>query len=82
MKGVDFMQLKKAEREEINAQSSRFSYRVGSTVYTVNACFSNTTSETLADKILRLAQNDGLDFQAEQSQKSLRTGRSSERSAV
>ena len=79
------MQLKKAEREEINAQSSRFSYRVGSTVYTVNAFFSNTTNETLADKILRLAQNDGLDFQskqAEQSQKSLRTGRSSERSAV
>ena len=76
------MQLKEAEREEINAQSSRFSYRVGSTVYTVNACFSNATSETLADKILRLAKNDGLDFQSENARKSLRTGRSQERRAV
>ena len=76
------MQLKEAEREETNAQSSRFSYRVGSTVYTVNACFSNTTSETLADKILRLARNEGLDFQSENARKSLRTGRSQERSAV
>jgi len=76
------MQLKKAEREEINAQSSRFSHRIGSTVYTANVHFSSTESETLADKILRLARNDGLDFQSEQARKSLRTGRSRERSAV
>jgi hypothetical protein len=56
--------------------------RVGSTIYTANVYFSSTTSETLADKILRLARNDGLDFQSEDAQKSLRTGRSRERSAV
>ena len=56
--------------------------RIGSTVYTANAYFSTETNETLADKILRLARNDGLDFQSEDAQKSLRTGRSQERSAV
>jgi hypothetical protein len=49
--------------------------RIGSTVYTVNAYFSSTTSETLPDKILRLAKNDGLDFQSGQARKPLRTGR-------
>ena len=53
--------------------------RIGSTVYTANAYFSTETSETLADKILRLARNDGLDFQSAQAQKSLRTGRSQAR---
>ena len=56
--------------------------RIGSTVYTANAYFSTETNETLADKILRLARNDGLDFQSEDAQKSLRTGQSQERSAV
>ena len=53
--------------------------RIGSTTYTVNVYFSDTTKETLTDKILRLARNDGLDFQYNQAQKSLRTGRSEER---
>ena len=53
--------------------------RIGSTLYTANAYFSTETSETLADKILRLARNDGLDFQSGQAQKSLRTGRSQAR---
>ena len=56
--------------------------RIGSTLYTVKAYFSGATSETLEDKILRLAKNDGLDFQSGQAQKSLRTGRSEERRAV
>ena len=55
--------------------------RIGSTLYTVKAYFSEKTSETLEDKILRLERNDGLDFQSE-AQKSLRTGRSQERRAV
>ena len=55
--------------------------RIGSTLYTVKAYFSEKTSETLEDKILRLARNDGLDFQSE-AQKSLRTGRLQERRAV
>lgn len=55
--------------------------RIGSTVYTVNAYFSSMTSETLEDKILRLAKNDGLDFQSEDAQSTLRTGQSRERRA-
>jgi hypothetical protein len=64
-----------------NAGSEPFKLlkRIGSTVYTANVYFSGTTSETLADKFLRLARNDGLDFQSEQARKSLRTGRSNER---
>ena len=50
--------------------------RIGSTIYTANVYFSEITSETLEDKILRLAKNDGLDFQSETAIKSLRTGRS------
>ena len=56
--------------------------RIGSTLYTVNVYFSERTNETLEDKILRLARNDGLDFQSEDAKKSLRTGRSQERRAV
>jgi len=55
--------------------------RIGSTVYTVNAYFSENANETLADKILRLARNDGLDFQSKKLK--LVDGRlSQERSAV
>jgi hypothetical protein len=43
----------------------RLRKRIGSTVYTVNAYFATRTNETLEDKILRLARNNGLDFQAE-----------------
>ena len=53
--------------------------RIGSTLYTVKAYLSESTNETLEDKILRLARNDGLDFQSGQAQKSLRTGRSQAR---
>ena len=56
--------------------------RIGSTLYTVKAYFSEKTSETLEDKILRIARNDGLDFQSETAKKSLRTGRSKERRAA
>jgi hypothetical protein len=60
----------------------RLRKRIGSTEYTAIAYFSTETNETLADKILRLAKNNGLDFQSEEAQESLRTGRSGERSAV
>ena len=52
------MQLKKAEREEINARSSRFSERIGSTVYRVSVYFPEEETETLETKILRLVKND------------------------
>jgi hypothetical protein len=52
------MQLKKAEREKNNAQSSRFSKRIGSTVYEVNVRFDTAKAESLEDKILRLVKRD------------------------
>jgi hypothetical protein len=54
--------------------------KIGSTTYVVKACFSNDTSETLEDKILRLARNNGLDFQSNTTDP-MRTGRLPERSA-
>ena len=53
------MQLEKAERENCNAQSSRFTKRIGSTVYTINVYHSATSRETMQDKVLRLIRNDG-----------------------
>ena len=32
--------------------------RIGSTVYEINIYFNNETSETMSDKVLRLARND------------------------
>ena len=52
------MQLKKAERENFNAQSSRFSQRIGSTVYTVNIHFKEGSKETLEDKMFRMMKSD------------------------
>ena len=52
------MQLKKAERENFNAQSSRFSQRIGSTVYMVNIHFKEGSKETLEDKMYRMMQSD------------------------
>lgn len=71
----------RARGSEAHAEPLILEKRIGSTVYTVKAHFSNTGSETLSDKILRLARNDGLDFQSRQPRRPLRTGRS-ERKAV
>jgi hypothetical protein len=60
------MQLKKAERESNNAQSSRFSVKIGSTTYRVSVYFPNEETETLEAKILRLVKND-LNYQADSS---------------
>jgi hypothetical protein len=57
-KGVDFMQLEKAEREKNNAQSSRFTQRIGSTIFTVNIISKEGSPETLDDKMLRLMKSD------------------------
>jgi hypothetical protein len=59
----------------------RLRKRIGSTVFTANAYFATNTSETLEDKILRLARNNGLDFQSENAEP-MRTGRLPERSAI
>jgi hypothetical protein len=60
MEGADYMQFKKAEREKTNAQSSRFSKRIGSTLYEVRICFDEAEKEPLEDKIFRLALNEAL----------------------
>jgi hypothetical protein len=66
------------------AEPLRLRKRIGSTVYTVNAYFATNTTETIQDKILRLARNNGLDFQREHSDKTgpMRTGRLPERRAT
>jgi hypothetical protein len=63
----------------VEAEPLKLRKRIGSTLYTANVYFCNSSSETLADKILRLAKNDGLDFQTGQARKSLRTGQTQER---
>jgi hypothetical protein len=58
MKGADFMQLQKAERQEINARSGRFEQRIGSTTYRVSIYWGTPNPEKAEDKILRLIKND------------------------
>ena len=52
------MQTIKAEREKSNAQSSRFSQRIGSTVYSVSVYFKEGSKETLEDKMIRMMKSD------------------------
>jgi len=52
------MQTQKAERERINAQSSRFSHRIGSTVYSAGIFFKDDCKETLEGKIFRMMKSD------------------------
>jgi len=52
------MQTSKSPRENVNAQSGRFSQRIGSTVYTVNIYPKEGKSESLEDKVLRLIMRD------------------------
>ena len=60
------MQTSKSSREKNNAQSSRFSQRIGSTTYRVTMHFPEKETETLEAKILRLIKND-LYFQSDNS---------------
>jgi hypothetical protein len=64
MKGADYMQTSKSSREINNAHfaghvaPSRFSQRIGSTIYRVAMYFPDKETEPLEDKILRLIKND------------------------
>jgi hypothetical protein len=58
MKGADFMQTLKSSREKINAQSSRFCQRIGSTVFTVNVYFKEGGKEPLEEKVYRMMRSD------------------------
>ena len=52
------MQTQKAEREKINAQSSRFRQRIGSTVFTVSIHFKEGGKESLEEKMFRMMKSD------------------------
>ena len=52
------MQLQKAERKNNNAQSSRFTHRIGSTIFTVGVYFKEDGRETLEDKMFRMMKSD------------------------
>ena len=54
------MQTVNIERKNINAQSGRFSKRIGSTLYEVNVYFDEAAKETLENKIFRLVSNESL----------------------
>jgi hypothetical protein len=69
------MQLQKAERENINARSSRFSEKIGSTVYRVSVYFPEEETETLETKILRLIKNDLISEPKRGIMDTLQTGR-------
>ena len=52
------MQNEKTERENNNAQTSRFNKRIGSVTYEVGIHFKTDAQETMEGKILRLIKND------------------------
>ena len=52
------MQNEKTERENNNAQTSRFNKRIGSVTYEVSVHFKTDAKETMEGKILRLIKND------------------------
>jgi hypothetical protein len=52
------MQLKNAEREQINARLGRFVKRIGSTVYEVSVRFDAAKGESLEDKMFRLMKSE------------------------
>ena len=52
------MQLQKAERKNTNAQLSRFTHRIGSTVFSVGVYFKEDSKETLEEKMFRMMKSD------------------------
>ena len=64
------------------ADTSRFSKRIGSSLYKVSVYFSEDSTETIDDKILRLAKNE-LNFAPPRvTIRGLQDGRLSERSSA
>ena len=50
--------ISKPVKIQRDADTSRFTKRIGSTLYKVNVYFSKETSENINDKIFRLAKNE------------------------
>ena len=65
-----------------DADTSRFSKRIGSSLYKVNVYFSKENKETIDDKILRLAKNDLNMTLTCATIKGLQTGQLSKRSSA
>ena len=57
-KGADTMQTTTAQKEQTPCEPRSFTKRIGSTNYRVSVHFSKTSSETINDKILRLAKKE------------------------
>ena len=47
-----------AAKTRESAEPSKFTTRIGSTVYTVSVQFSSTATETIEDKILRMMESE------------------------
>jgi len=60
MKGADevLLSTKTTKKEPPPRESGVFTKRIGSTNYRVNVHFSNTSRETMNEKIIRLIKND------------------------
>ena len=72
----------KPVKSKLNADTSRFSKRIGSSLYKVSVYFNQDSNETIDDKIIRLAKND-LNFDHKCATiKTLQTGRLSKRSSA
>ena len=56
MGGGEIVEIIKSN--SVNAEPFRFSKKIGSTIYTVTAHFSQTSKETVEDKMLRVIENE------------------------
>ena len=48
------------ENKSANVEPFKFSKKIGSTVYNVTANFSQTSKETMEDKMLRVIENEAM----------------------
>jgi len=58
MKGADKMQTAADKKEQSPRESGVFTKRIGSTNYRVSVHFSDTSRETMNDKIIRMIKNE------------------------
>jgi hypothetical protein len=58
MKGRLIIRAKLAQREVVKPEPIPMTKRIGSTTYRVNVHFSQNSTESLDDKLLRLIRND------------------------
>ena len=54
------MQTVNKSASSVKAEPFKFSKKIGSTVYNVTANFSQTSKETMEDKLLRVIENEAM----------------------